>query len=227
MKRVFIMDFEDLSGKVTPFGAWLADQLCSAPGNPWAPIEIEDDRSTVAALQGLFDDPGTLGQPEDKTAAIGRLLKATPVRGSYSAAENGIGVTLASGGVQVIGKIAMTDEMRSHLMVPFDSLAPSDGIFEADRGGIGAPRCEYCPNPQFSSEAVKSHLQGTVILSVVVNAEGRVTTTSIVKKLGGGLDEAAVDTVRTWRLKPAVNVDGKSVATRTPIEVVFRLYKQN
>ena len=154
------------------------------------------------------------------------MLKATPASGSYSAAENGIGVTLTGGGVQVIGKIAMTDEMKSHLMVPLASLVPSDGIFEANGGGISAPKCEYCPNPQFSDEAVKSHLQGTVVLSAVINVEGRVTSISIVKALGGGLDEKAVETVRTWRLKPAVNVDGKPVATRTPIELVFRLYKQ-
>lgn len=225
VKRIVIMDFEDPNRKVTPFGAWLAEQFSSAPGNR-APVDIEDDRGAIAALQALFDDPGTLGQPEDKTAAIGRVLKATPVSGSYSAAENGIGVTLAGGGVQVIGKVVMTDEMKSHLMVPLDSLVPSDGIFEANGGGISAPRCEYCPNPQFSAEAVKSHLQGSVVLSAVINVEGRVTATSIVKPLGGGLDERAAETVRTWRLKPALNVDGKPVAMRTPIEVVFRLYKQ-
>jgi hypothetical protein len=128
-KRVFIMDFEGPNRKVTPFGAWLADQFSSAPGNPWAPIEIEEDRSSVAALVALSSDPGTLGAIEDKATMIGRLVGATPVTGSYSAAENGIGVTLSGGGVEVIGKIAMTDEMKSHLMVPLDSLVPSDGIF--------------------------------------------------------------------------------------------------
>jgi TonB family protein len=227
VKRVVVLDFEDPNGKVTPFGTWLADGLSSAPGNPWAPIEVESDGSAIAGLQALFDDPGTLGQPEDKRAAIGRVLKATPVSGSYSAAENGIGVTIAGGGVQLIGKIALTDEMKSHLVVPLDSLVPSDGIFEADRGGISTPRCEYCPNPQFSDEAVKNHLQGTVALSAVIDVEGRATAISIVKALGGGLDERAVEAVRTWRLKPALNVDGKPVAMRTPIEVVFRLYKKD
>lgn len=226
VKRVFIMDFEDPNRKVTPFGAWLADQLSSAPENPWAPIEIEDDRSAVAALVALSSDPGTLGSTEDKAAMIGRALGATPVTGSYSGAENGIGVTITGGGVQVTGKIGITDEMKSHLSVPLDSLVPSDGIFEPEHGGISTPRCEYCPNPQFSDEAVKSRLQGTVLLSAVINAEGRATAMSIVKAAGGGLDEAAVNAVRTWRLKPAVNVDGKPVATRTPIEVVFRFYKQ-
>ena len=221
VKRVFIMDFEDPNRKVTPFGAWLADQFSSAPGNPWAPIEIEEDRGPVAALVALSSDPGTLGAIEDKATMIGRLVGATPVTGSYSAAENGIGVTLSG---EVIGKIAMTDEMKSHLIVPLDSLVPTDGIFEAGRGGISVPRCEYCPNPQYSDKATKQRIQGGISLLVVVSAEGRATTASIVKELGGGLDEAAVATIRTWRFKPAVNVDGKSVPTRVPVNIEFRLY---
>ena len=231
VKRVVILDFEDPNGKVTPFGAWLAKELSSAPPNRLASFEIENDRGAIAALQKLFDDPGALGKPEDKTAAIGSALRATPVTGSYSAAENGIGVTLRAatscGIVTVIGKIAMTGEMKSHLTVPLESLIPSDAVFEADRGGVSVPLCEYCPNPQFTDEAVKHNLEGTASLSVVIDAEGRATAISIVQKLGGGLDQAAVDKVRTWRFKPAVNVDGKPVATRAPVEVVFRLYKKS
>lgn len=224
VKRVFIMDFEDPNRKVTPFGAWLADQFSSAPGNPWAPIEVEEDRSSVAALVALSSDPGTLGAIEDKATMIGRLVGAMPVTGSYSAAENGIGVTLSAGGVEVIGKIAMTDEMKSHLMVPLDSLVPSDGIFEAGRGGISVPRCEYCPNPQYSDKATKRRIQGGISLLVVVSAEGRGTAASVVKELGGGLDEAAVAIIRTWRFKPGVNVDGRPVATRVPVDIEFRLF---
>jgi TonB family protein len=229
VRRVFILDFEDPEGKVTPFGAWLAEQLASVPGNPWAPIEIEDDRSAIAALLKLSGESGEPGGVTgDKAIAIGFALRATPVTGSYSAGDNGIGVKLvaftACGAAQVIGKIAMTDEMKSHLTVPLDSLVPSDGIFEPGRGGISEPRCEYCPNPTYTNEATEQRTEGTVNLLIVVNAEGRATTVSIVKKLGNGLDEAAAEVIRTWRFKPAVNVDGKPVATRVPVEITFRTY---
>ena len=228
VKRAFILDLEDPNGKVTPFGIWLGEQLASAPGNPWAPIEIEDDRSSFAALLKLSSDPGTLGATENRTATIGFALRATPVTGSYSAAENGIGITLVavtSGGtIKAIGKIAVTDEMKSHVTVPLDSLAPSDGIFEPGRGGISEPRCEYCPNPTYTKEATEQRLEGTVNLLIVVNTEGRGRTVSIVKRLGGGLDEAAAEIIRTWRFKPAVNVDGKPVPARVPVEINFRLY---
>jgi TonB family protein len=228
--RIVVMDFEDPNGKVTPFGAWLAEQLSSAPGNPWAPIEIED-RSPVAGLLMLSDDAGTLEASEDKAtkiAAIGSALRATPVTGSYGPAENGIGITLGAwtsrGSVETVWKIAMTDEMKSYLAVPPESLMPSDGIFEIGRAGITVPRCEYCPNPTYTNEATKQKLEGEIDLVILVNADGSAVTLTIVKTLGGGLDEAAADIIRTWRFKSAVNVDGKPVATRTPVTINFRMY---
>jgi TonB family protein len=228
--RIVVVDFQDPNGKVTPFGVWLAEQLSSAPGNPWAPIEIED-RSVAAGLMVLSDDPGTLGAAHDRTEkimAIGDALRAAAVTGSYGPAENGIGITLGAwtsrGSVETVWKIAITDEMKSHLAVPPESLAPSDGIFEGGRGGITIPRCEYCPNPSYTDEATKQKLEGTVRLSVVVGADGRATAVSVTVKLGGGLDEATADIIRTWRFKPAINVDGKPVSTRVPVEVVFLMH---
>jgi len=43
-----------------------------------------------------------------------------------------------------------------------------------------------------------------------------------VKGVGFGLDEKAVEAVRTWRFKPALGPNGTAVATITPITVMFR-----
>lgn len=77
---------------------------------------------------------------------------------------------------------------------------------------------------QYSEDAVKTKYQGVVLLLVTVTADGRATNIRIVKGIGGGLDEMAVAAVRTWRFKPAVGLDNKPVAAKTPIEVTFRLY---
>jgi protein TonB len=126
--------------------------------------------------------------------------------------------------VETVWKIAITDEMKSHLAVPPESLAPSDGIFEGGRGGISKASCEYCPNPTYTDEATKQKLEGTVKLLIVVDAAGRAPAVSVTMKLGGGLDEAAAEIIRKWRFKPAVDVDGKPVPTRVPVEMTFRMY---
>lgn len=98
------------------------------------------------------------------------------------------------------------------------------GYPTAGTGGYGTPSCLYCPNAQFSDEAVKAKYQGTVLVSAVIGADGRVIDAKVVKSLGLGLDENAVAAVKTWRFKPALGPDGKPTTVRQTIEVVFHLY---
>jgi TonB family protein len=63
-------------------------------------------------------------------------------------------------------------------------------------------------------------LKGVVGLTVVVDDAGRVSDVSIVKPMVAGLDENAVNSVRTWRFAPATK-DGRPVAVAVFIEVDF------
>ncbi len=97
------------------------------------------------------------------------------------------------------------------------------GVFRPGKGGVGFPECAYCPDPRFSDEARKAKYQGTVLLRIIVQSDGRATNISIVKGLGMGLDENAIDAVKGWRFKPAVGPGGKAVPVEVLIEVTFRL----
>jgi periplasmic protein TonB len=98
------------------------------------------------------------------------------------------------------------------------------GYPNAGTGGYGVPECLFCPQPQFSDEAVKSKYMGTVTLVAIINADGRATNIQVVQGAGMGLDEKAIDGVKTWRFRPAVGPDGRPAAVRQTIEVTFRLY---
>jgi TonB family protein len=98
------------------------------------------------------------------------------------------------------------------------------GTPSAGTGGYGIPACLYCPNPQFSDEAVKAKYQGTVTLVAIITPDGRATDIHVVKGLGLGLDEKAIEAVRTWRFRPATGPDGRPAAVRQIIEAVFHLY---
>jgi TonB family protein len=231
VKRVLVLDLGDPDDKVTSFGSWLADQIAVA--NTWAPIEVVDRQLLASYLDEHF--PGRSELDPDAAEALESKFKAKVVTGSYSGAENGIGVTLVVGTKvkfgqkrskekPVIEKIALTDEMKSHLMVPLESLMPSDEIFDMVTGGISEPTCRSCKNPYYPENVARRGVQGVVVLSVVVTADGRASNVTIVKKLDRELDQEAVNVVRTWKFIPGVNVDGKPVAVRTPIEVSFRLF---
>ena len=93
----------------------------------------------------------------------------------------------------------------------------------AGTNGYGEPTCLYCPSPAFSDEAVKAKYQGQVLLQAVITADGRATNIHVIKGLGVGLDEKAIEAVRNWRFNPARGPDGRPAAVTTTIEVTFRL----
>ncbi len=90
-------------------------------------------------------------------------------------------------------------------------------------GNVSAPIPIYKPEPPYSEEARKAKYQGTVVLWIVVDQQGTVTDVRVVKPLGLGLDEKAVETVRTWKFIAAKR-NGVPVPVRVMVEVSFRLF---
>lgn len=90
-------------------------------------------------------------------------------------------------------------------------------------GGVSAPRVLYSPDPEFSEEARKAKFQGTVILALMVGTDGRAHDVRIVRSLGMGLDEKAIEAIRQWKFD-AGRKDGVPVAVLVNVEVNFRLY---
>jgi TonB family protein len=88
--------------------------------------------------------------------------------------------------------------------------------------GVTPPQLIYKKEPEYSEEARKAKYQGTALLLVDVDASGHVTGTKVIRSLGLGLDEKAVEAVRQWRFRPGMK-DGKPVAVQAEVEVNFRL----
>jgi TonB family protein len=96
------------------------------------------------------------------------------------------------------------------------------GVFRIG-GGVSAPKAIFAPDPEYSEEARKAKYQGTVVLSLVVGADGVPRDIKVARSVGLGLDEKAIETVKTWKFDPGTK-DGKAVATYATIEVAFHLY---
>ena len=105
---------------------------------------------------------------------------------------------------------------------PGDEAGMGGGTFRPGRG-VTPPRPIYSPDPEFSEEARKAKYQGTCTLMIVVSADGRPTNIRVVNSLGMGLDEKAIETVRTWRFEPGQK-DGHPVNVEMAVEVDFHLY---
>jgi TonB family protein len=90
-------------------------------------------------------------------------------------------------------------------------------------GGVSAPKEIYAPEPEYSEEARKVKHMGTVVLQLVVGSDGNPRDIRVVRTLGLGLDEKAIEAVKKWRFEPAKK-DGKPVAALVSVEVDFHLY---
>ncbi|MGO9270103.1 MAG: energy transducer TonB [Terriglobia bacterium] len=106
--------------------------------------------------------------------------------------------------------------------IPGTNEKSAGGVFNVG-DGVSAPMPIYKPNPPYSEEARKAKWQGSVVLWIVVDAQGNVSNVRVARPLGLGLDEKAVNTVKTWKFKPGVR-DGKPVAVRVAVQVTFRLF---
>ena len=76
--------------------------------------------------------------------------------------------------------------------------------------------------PDYSDEARRARYQGTVVLYLEVDENGKPTNIRVVTSLGLGLDQKAIGSVERWRFKPGIK-DGKPVRVACNIQVNFRL----
>ena len=89
-------------------------------------------------------------------------------------------------------------------------------------GGVSNPVLIFKVEPEYSEEARKAKFQGTVLLAIVVDKNGRVADVRVVRPLGLGIDEKAIEAVKKWRFRPAM-LNSKPVAVAANVEVNFRL----
>jgi TonB family protein len=95
------------------------------------------------------------------------------------------------------------------------------GVFRVG-GEVSAPVLVSKTEPEYSEEARKAKFSGTVLLSLVVDANGMPRDIRVVRPLGLGLDEKAIEAVQKWRFRAGMK-GGHAVATQATIEVSFRL----
>jgi len=96
------------------------------------------------------------------------------------------------------------------------------GVFKVG-GGIAAPQAISTPDPVYTEEARNEKTQGTCVLWLIVDDQGRPRDIRVVHGLGHGLDAKAIEAVKQWRFQPATK-DGRPVNVQISVQVEFRLY---
>ena len=164
----------------------------------------------------LLMEPTLIGQPDMKLPNVDMNVWGDPLS-KFSALSNGPG----SGGGIGSGSGGGIGPGRGPGYGPGEGGGAGGGVFRIG-GGVSAPVAIYKVEPEYSEEARKAKFQGTVVLSIVIDEHGLPTNFKVVRPLGLGLDEKAIEAVQKWRFLPGKK-DGHAVAVIASVEVNFRL----
>lgn len=139
-------------------------------------------------------------------------------------------VRTADGSERYLGFLSVSQSKKKFL--PVDLPAPS-GPYTLDcsafwqqppaQPGTHGPIMLYQPDPEYSDQARREHIEGIVVMSLTVGTDGMVHDVVVTKSLGHGLDEMAVAAVKKWRFDPAAQ-DSKPIPARVTVDMNFRFH---
>ena len=165
-------------------------------------------------------EPTVLGDPSIKTVNFDYMRYGVP-NGVAGPASDGMG---RGGGLgDGVGTGVGPGRGAGH--------GPGDDYGEGGGGTVGflgsgahvtQPSLVWKVDPEYSEEARKIRLQGTVLLRIDVDTNGLARNIHVTQSLGFGLDDRAVEAVRKWKFVPG-KVNGKPAVVSAYVEVNFRL----
>lgn len=176
---------------------------------PLAPLQVPLlDRPKLAVDPALASDRN-IQLPDDPTL---------PNIGVHKAPD----VALLSGGPGSHGGIGTGSD---------GGLGPNSGIgfgpglegIYVPGGDVSRPIPIITPEAEFSDEARRAKYQGVCMISVIIDAHGDPQNPRVIRSLGMGLDDKALDAVRKYRFKPALR-QGRPVPVVITVAVNFRLF---
>jgi len=106
---------------------------------------------------------------------------------------------------------------------PDGSAHPSTYVLHRVKDGVTPPKLINGPDPEYTDEARRAKYSSVVHIEGTVNPQGSFTDLCVSEPAGEGLDEKAMETVKTWKFEPAT-LQAEPVAVRISVEVSFRVY---
>lgn len=176
------------------------------------PMTVFGDPKALAELKGPIGDP--LGIPVPPSSGPGKGAGIGTGEGTGVGPGQGGGVGPGRGGNAGGDDFALGGGRGP---------GGSGGVEEAGRNGAGKPVILYKEKARYTEEARQNKIQGTVTLSGIFTADGRITDIRVVRGLPDGLTEKAIAAALKIRFQPATK-DGMPVSVRAYLEFSFALY---
>lgn len=228
-KSVVIADFTGPTGNISELGREVADQLsaCLVKADPQIVVLDRGRLRILLREKKLFTIDLT---HEEVAGAVGKLVGAEEVITGKIESDSGAYKVSLTGWIErekkpfkASASLAKSDKWRSLETRPVDG--PDGTTYSFVKKVVSMPECLRCPDPSYTPEARSKRLEGRVLLAVTVTTEGHATDFLLLKRLGLGLDEKAIETIKNWSFRPGSGSDGKPVPVRITVEMEFRLLR--
>jgi TonB family protein len=248
---ILVIDFADAHAKPNGLGALLADQFADLLRKNTQGLIVIDRADYARATAEDVLTPEARADEQAARCYCRQLGADFTVEGTIDASSDAVQlnvkVTRLGDRKSVFGGAAslpLTPELRANLSKPATTAPVSrqgDKNTWANpdaRPGVDitiTPRtqgrtkpnpseCTYCPNAQFSDAAVKAKAQGTILLALIIDAAGRPASISVMRGLPCSLSSQAIESVKKWRFKPALDSNENPIPARQVVEITFHLY---
>jgi TonB family protein len=174
------------------------------------------EHSTLIIRPSVIADPKSLPPMKGQVGMLDSPPEAPPSRGSGPG--SGIGQGKGPGyGPGTGGNVGG----RNYQIGSGTHSGCCDGI--PDMGPQLRPNILYREKAKYTEEARQNKLEGTVVLTIVFGADGRIHDIRTVRGLPYGLTESSIEAAQKIRFHPAV-LNGKPVSVRATLEFTFNLY---
>ncbi len=107
---------------------------------------------------------------------------------------------------------------EENIQIDDDALPPPDEFVPFETPPAAVTRIQ----PDYPELARKAGIEGTVLIKILVDKQGRVRDAILLRGVGAGLDEAALEAIRKWVYTPAIQ-NSRPVAVWVAQPVLFRL----
>lgn len=223
--KVVVLDFSGPGLEVTQFGRNLANQLSDALPRSKKFELVERDKMLEELKK---NDPSFLTSSDIDPGQVLQLTRAgAEIVGHLENDSDSFALKLEIRRVKkmkTVAKLAESLPTSADTEAQVSTVLSSSKYADAEAVGYTRPDCIHCPTPPYTDAALHSRSQGAVILSVIIEPDGRAHEITVSKHLRADLEESAIKTVGQWAFKPATGPDGKPAAVKMLIEIDFHLY---
>ena len=187
--------------------------------NPIAPSDRPATSAVNLGNRGMSGMPASNNGAGAKAVSLGSGSPTSQNMASTANAVRGVklGVTGGTGPLNSTGRVAGPVNLGQNTPPPMPKPAGPPPAVKS------APKVLFKPRPEYTAEAIKLHIEGTVSVRLRVSATGAVQVLGVTSDLGHGLGDSAVRAVQATRFQPATDASGHPVDWEGVVNVAFQL----